>query len=302
MTRAFTCAALLAITGCARETWPEPPAVDQAQYQREHDAWRQEQNQGVAAVLPIIGIWPLDDGETPFGSDRELPIVLPVEHFPARAGVIRRAGDTVTVVPAPGTSLRLEDGTAMTGPSATESFTSGSIHLTIASAGDDRRWLTGMDRSHPAVKSPPVVESYPLDKRWRVAARFDAFEQARPVRVPDVRGGEMEFMAMGQLVFPIDGQEHRLTAFGEPESPDFFVMFKDVTNKSTTFSGYRIVVPKVVKSGEWTVVDFNFAMNPPCAYSNYTLCPLPPRENALPIAVEAGLKRLPSAQGYSEQR
>jgi hypothetical protein len=63
--------------------------------------------------------------------------------------------------------------------------------------------------------------------------------------------------------------------------------------------GYRILTPAVVNGGEWTVVDFNFAFNPPCAYSRYTLCPLPPPENRLPVAVAAGLKRLPSAQSYS---
>jgi hypothetical protein len=157
-----------------------------------------------------------------------------------------------------------------------------------------------MDESHPAMKNPPMVESYPLDARWRVAARFDAFDRPRPVRVPDVRGGEMEFMSMGQLVFRIDDQEMTLTAFGEPEREDFFVMFKDPTNQSTTFRGYRILSPKVVKDDEWTVIDFNFANNPPCAYSKYTLCPLPPPENKLPVAIEAGLKRLPSVQGYSE--
>jgi uncharacterized protein (DUF1684 family) len=47
------------------------------------------------------------------------------------------------------------------------------------------------------------------------------------------------------------------------------------------------------------VIDFNLAFNPPCAYSRYTLCPLPPSENTLPIAIEAGLKRVASAQGYS---
>jgi hypothetical protein len=54
-----------------------------------------------------------------------------------------------------------------------------------------------------------------------------------------------------------------------------------------------------VNGGEWTVLDFNFAFNPPCAYSRYTLCPLPPPENKLPVGIEAGLKRLPSALGYS---
>lgn len=130
-------------------------------------------------------------------------------------------------------------------------------------------WL---ERHHQA-----LFEAYPLDPRWRMAARFDAFDQPKSVRVPDVRGGEMEFIAVGQLVFRIDGQEMRLTAFGEPDSDEFFVMFKDPTNQTSTFRGYRILSPKLVKGSEWTAIDFNFASNPPCAYSRYTVCPLPPR-------------------------
>jgi uncharacterized protein (DUF1684 family) len=293
-------AALLVLTGCARNTWPDPPPVDLTEYQKEFEAWRAEHRQGLSYVLPIVGIWPLQEGETPFGSDQTLPIVLPAAYFPRRAGIIRRSGDEVTIVPEPGATLRLDDGTPLSKPTVAESFGAGPVHLSVASAGDDRRWLTGMDGSHPASKNPPEVETYPLDTRWRVAARYDAFERPKPVRVPDVRGGEMQFMATGQLVFRLADQEAKLTAFGEPGSEDFFVMFKDPTNQSTTYRGYRIVTPKAVKDDEWTTIDFNFASNPPCAYSKYTLCPLPPPENKLPVAVEAGLKRLPSAQGYSE--
>ena len=270
---------VLALSGCARDSWPAPPAVDQAAYQKQYDSWREEQRQGLSQVLPIVGIWAVREGETSFGSDTTLPIVLPAAHFAPRAGVVRRSGGDVTIVPEPA---------------------SGPVHLLVTQAGDDRRWLMAIDESHPAVKDPPILEAYPLDPRWRVAARFDAFEKPKNVRVPDVRGGEMEFTATGHVVFRIDGQEMKLTAFAEADSPELFVMFKDPTNQSTTFRGYRILSPKAVKDGEWTVLDFNFAMNPPCAYSKYTTCPLPPPENKLPVAIEAGLKRLPSAQGYSE--
>ncbi len=269
--------AMLAIAGCSRDPWPEPPAVDQAQYQKDYDAWRAEQREGLSQVLPIVGIWQVKEGETPFGSDPALPIVLPAKQFSPRAGVIRRAGDDVRIVPEPA---------------------SGPIELIVTSAGDERRWLMGIDASHPAAKNPPELEAYPLDARWRVPARFDAFDKARPVRVPDVRGGEMESMATGALVFRFDGREMQLTAFGEPGSDDLFVMFKDPTNQSTTYRGYRILSPKAAKDGEWTVVDFNFAMNPPCAYSKFTTCPLPPPENKLPVSIEAGLKRLPAVEGY----
>jgi uncharacterized protein (DUF1684 family) len=174
-----------------------------------------------------------------------------------------------------------------------------SLLLYVADAGDERRWLTARDMTHPAITTPPLLEAYPLDPKWRVSARFDAFQTPKPVQVSDVRGGAMNFLALGQLVFRLNEKEHRLTAFGEPGGGEFFVMFKDPTNLTTTYSGYRILTPALVNGGEWTVIDFNFAFNPPCAYSRYTLCPLPPSENKVPVAIEAGLKRLPSVQGYS---
>jgi uncharacterized protein (DUF1684 family) len=284
--------------GCAREEWPAPPPVDAAAYQKEHAAWREEQRSGLAYVLPITGIWPVAEGETAFGSDRGLPIVLPSAHFPGRAGGVRRAGPTVTVAPDAPRALKLDDGSTLDAAREVDGVSGGPIRLQVVDGGGDRRWVMAMDTTHPAMANPPSIDSYPLDQRWRVAARFDAFEQPKPVRVSDVRGGFMEFTALGELVFRLDGDEMRLTAFGEDGRDDLFVMFKDPTNQSTTYRGYRIISPKAVKNGEWTVVDFNFALNPPCAYSKFTTCPLPPPENRLPVAIEAGLKRLPDVDGY----
>jgi uncharacterized protein (DUF1684 family) len=295
----FIAIAVLAF-GCGRETWPDPPKVDQAKYAADHKAWQQMQQGLVSDVLSIVGVWPLQEGETLFGSDAALPIVLPLSGKPARLGVIRREGKILTVVPEPGSALRLSDGSRLQETTSfDEQIRVDSLHLFVSDAGDERRWLTAVDENHPASKSPPAVETYPLDARWRVSARFEAFETPMPVEVSDVRGGSMNFLALGQLRFRLNGQEHRLTALGEPGGGELFVMFKDPTNQTTTYGGYRILTPAVVNNGEWTVVDFNFAFNPPCAYSQYTLCPLPPPENRLPVAIEAGLKRLPSAKGYS---
>ena len=299
MRRAFLLVAVLA-AGCGRAAWPDPPALEQAKYEEDHRAWREAQQGLVSDVVSIVGVWPLLDGETAFGTDAALPIVLPLSGGPGRLGMFRRDGATVTIVPAPDAAVRLSDGRPVLGATTfEEELWIDSLQLHMADAGDDRRWVTARDVHHPALTDSPAIESYPLAARWRVSARFDAFESPRPVQVPDVRGGTMTFLSVGQLVFRLNGQEHRLTAFGEPGGGEFFVMFKDLTNQSTTFGGYRILTPAVVDGGEWTVADFNFAFNPPCAYSRYTLCPLPPPENRLPVAVEAGLKRLPSAQGYS---
>jgi hypothetical protein len=78
------------------------------------------------------------------------------------------------------------------------------------------------------------------------------------------------------------------------------MMFKDLTNSTTTY-GSRIMTTSAVANGQFTVLDFNLARNPPCAYSPYTTCPLPPAENRLAVAVEAGEKRFPLHQGFSLQ-
>jgi uncharacterized protein len=295
---AIVIAALIA--ACGSERWPSPPVVEQSKYQADYRAWRESQQALVSDVLSIVGVWPLEQGETPFGSDATLPIVLPLSGAPIRAGVFRRDGAMVSVVPSADSALRLADGRPVRDAMTLEQEVwVDSLLLYVSDAGDDRRWLTARDMKHPAIANPPALETYPLDAKWRVSARFDAFESPKPVQVSDVRGGAMNFLALGQLVFRLNEQAHRLTVFGEPGGGEFFVMFKDATNQTTTFGGYRILTPAVVNGGEWTVLDFNFAFNPPCAYSRYTLCPLPPPENTLPVAIEAGLKRLPSAQGYS---
>jgi uncharacterized protein (DUF1684 family) len=288
------------VVACGSERWPSPPVVEQTKYEADYRAWRETQQGLISDVLSIVGVWPLEEGETAFGSDETLPIVLPLNSQPNRAGVLRRDGAMISVVPSPDSALRLADGRPVREAMTLEQDVwIDSLLLYVADAGDERRWLTARDMKHPAITTPPLLEAYPLDPKWRVSARFDAFQTPKPAQVSDVRGGAMNFLALGQLVVRLNEKEHRLTAFGEPGGGEFFVMFKDATNLTTTYSGYRILTPALVNGGEWTVIDFNFAFNPPCAYSRYTLCPLPPSENKLPVAIEAGLKRLPSAQGYS---
>jgi uncharacterized protein (DUF1684 family) len=286
--------------GCDRQQWPEPPAVDQAQYQKQYDTWLDDQQNTARESSIVVGIWPLEDGETPFGSDASLPIVLPAT-APGRAGVFRRAGERVTVTPATGVTLLGHDGKPVTASSEVPwEMKLGSLRVFVSPMGNGRQFVSASDDAHPVLDDFPKVQVFPVQQRWRVAARFDAFDKPNMIKIADVRGGTMEYPAVGRLTFRIGDQEQQLTAFGFPDSDQFSVFFKDATNASTTY-GYRIVhAPKVAKS-EWTVIDFNVASNPPCAYSPYTTCPLPPAENRLAVAIEAGEKRFPTGKGFVQQ-
>ena len=294
--------ALLVLVGCGHERWPDPPAIDRSQYETEYGHWRTERQLTAAQAVRLIGVWALPEGETTFGSDTSLRIVLPAAESPDRAGVFRREAETITVVPTAGAALRWADGSPITGPSNVDNMLAlGSLRLLVEDVGEGlsgRRFITVWDEDHPAARNLPDVQTYPIDPRWRVAARFDAFDAPKPITVADVRGGVQYFVAAGQLVFYVNDHESRLTALTVLDAEEFLVMFRDPTNESTTYSGYRIVSTPAVVDGDWTVLDFNLAANPPCAYSPYTLCPLPPPENRLQVAIEAGEKRFPGVDGF----
>jgi uncharacterized protein (DUF1684 family) len=289
------------LAGCARSTWPDPPVVDQAQYQKEYEQWRAGQQETAISSSKLLGVWPLENGDTAFGADRSLPIVLPVKAVPARAGVFQRSGETVRVIPASGVTLRTTDGAAISGPAGVDAeLALGSVRLSVFEMSQGRRFVSASDEEHPGLVNLPRIQTYPVDPRWRLSARFDAFDAPKPIRIDDVRGGSSEEMAAGRLTFHVNGQEQHLTVISFPGSDEFFMMFKDATNATTTY-GSRILTSRVVPNGEFTVLDFNMARNPPCAYSPYTNCPLPPRENRLAVAIEAGEKRFPTDKGHPLQ-
>ena len=103
------------LTGCSRERWPSPPSVDPSAYEKEHAAWLAGEQAYLSEILPVIGIWPLDEGANSFGSDRSLPIVLPATQVPALSGTFHRAGNSNTVVPAAHFALRTTDGSTLEG-------------------------------------------------------------------------------------------------------------------------------------------------------------------------------------------
>src|SRR6185503_1189780 len=230
---------------CSRQQWPEPPAVDQAQYRKQYEAWLGEQQNTARESSIIVGIWPLQDGETAFGSDKSLPIVLPA-NAPGRAGVFRRSGEKTTVTPGPGVTLVDNDGKTVMGTSEVPyEMKLGALRMFVIPMPDGRQFVSASDHAHPLLKDFPKVQTYPVDQRWRVSARFDAFAEPKTMLIDDVRGGRMEVPAVGRLTFRIAGQEQQLTAFRFPDSPEFSVLFKDATNANTTY-GYRMIGAPVV--------------------------------------------------------
>ena len=101
---------IVAVSNCGGEKWPAPPPVDEATYRQEYARLTAEQRETAAYALSLVGAWPLPEGDTPFGSDPGQPIVLPAKAVAPHAGVLRRSGDSVTVIPERGVRLTREVG------------------------------------------------------------------------------------------------------------------------------------------------------------------------------------------------
>jgi uncharacterized protein len=134
------------------------------------------------------------------------------------------------------------------------------------------------------------LEYYPIDPKWRVDARFEAYHPPKKIPITDVTGMTSDSISPGALIFEIDGQEHRLDPILEEGSDEYFIIFRDGTSRDTTYPAGRYLYAKQAKDGK-AVIDFNKAYNPPCAFTPFATCPLPPLQNRLPVRVEAGEKK-----------
>jgi len=299
----------LAAAGCAEE-WPEPAPVELGALLAEHEEWRLGRERSLVtppggAVL-WVGLFQLEQGATAFGSGPSLPITLPPEDSPHLAGTLHLSGQDVRLEPAPDSPVHLRGGSAVTEPMQLGSDRSGNVtDLALGSLGmrihgepgTDRLWLRVWDEDLSLRETFDLPEYYPVEDSWRVRARFRPYAEPRPLRVPDVTGGTIEYEAPGELVFRADGREHSLIATAGPNATSFFILMWDSTATTDTYQGGRYLRAPLPDADGWTTIDFNRTYNAPCVFTAYSVCALPPPGNWLDLHVTAGEKR-PETPAY----
>jgi uncharacterized protein len=215
---------------------------------------------------------------------------------PAPAGTVSLSGGQVTFNPS-------EDAQIEGAP------VSGSVKLladadeggpTIVHAGakqfnvikrGDRFGLRIKDSQAPTRVNFKGMEYFPIDPKWRVEARLEAYHPPKQIPITDVTGMTSNNISPGALVFEIDGKEYRIDPIIEEGSDEFFIIFKDETSKDSTYEAGRYLYAKKPGTDGKVIIDFNKAYNPPCVFTPFATCPLPPPQNRLPIRIEAGEKR-----------
>jgi uncharacterized protein (DUF1684 family) len=262
------------------------------------DAWRQKRIARLEAPdgwLTLVGLEWLEEGRNQLGSSEQAEVRFPAK-APAAIGTITRQGKELTLEPAPGVSLRVGD-QVVSGPTRLVSdadgepttVTLGSLSFFVIERGD-RYAVRIKDSESPVRAAFTGIDMYPVSPQWRVRARFEPAPAGSTMPVPNILGTVEPAAFPGTVVFTRDGHEVRLRAIDEGDGK-LFLVFGDATNGKGTYGGGRFVYADPPKPGEDTVVvDFNQAYNPPCVFTPYATCPLPPQGNKLPFAVEAGEK------------
>jgi uncharacterized protein (DUF1684 family) len=274
-----------------------PQTPPDAAYRSEIETWRAARLARLKAEdgwPSVVGLFWLDDGVNTFGSGTDNAIVLPGS-APAHMGSILLRNGRATLEVLPGIDLTADgekvSRSRVLASDAARSATllrSGTVlFYLIERAG--KVAVRVKDSDSPARRDFRGLEYFPIDPTWRLEARFEPYDPPKSISVPNVLGHDDSEKSPGALVFERAGQTYRLDPVLERGETDYFVIFADATNGKETYGAGRFLYVKPPVDGK-TVIDFNTSYNPPCVFTDFATCPLPPPQNRLKVRIEAGEK------------
>jgi uncharacterized protein (DUF1684 family) len=267
--------------------------VDHSPYQTEIESWRRHMEESLRADrgwLTLAGLFWLNQGTNRFGTSPDNEIVLPGASAPAHAGSFTFQAGTATlhaeadsgvaVNGAPATTARLHTDA----DAAPDRVTIGDLTMLVIQRGE-RHAIRLWDKGNPARAAFAGRRWYPVNEAYRLTARFTAHDPPQRLPVPNILGETEQRLSPGYAVFTIDDREHSLDAVTEGDQ--LFFIFRDQTAGDTTYPAGRFLKAALPHNGQVTL-DFNRAYSPPCAFTAFATCPLPPPRNHLPLRIEAG--------------
>lgn len=283
------CTALFACTS-KQEMNPEEVLA----YEAEINAWHARRIEDVKAPngwINLIGLHWLNPGINSFGRGETNDIVFTHHSFPENAGHFFLRDNTVSMEVKPGVRI-LADGVSVSSAVIFHPDSAKTIQLEFGSLRwniikrDTRFGVRLRDLESEAVKTFAGVNRFPVDPQWKLPAQFVRADSLHTISVTNILGQTTEQTSPGTLVFEWAGKEYRLDALDGKD--EFFIVFADASTGKETYGGGRFIYVKKPGADGATVIDFNKAYNPPCVFSPYATCPLPPQQNVLPIRITAG--------------
>ncbi len=275
-------------------TPPTPPTPQSEKtYAEEIEKWRQRRVAALKADdgwLTVAGLFWLKNGKNTVGIDAGNDIVLPAGSAPGRVGVFEFANGATTFEAAANVNVAI-DGKPARGATMTPD-TSGSptlltlndLTMFVIKRGD-RFGIRLRDKSSEMRRHFTGIHYFAVEEVYRVRAKWVPYDPPKSIAIPNILGQTEMESCPGRAEFTLEG--HPLSLEPVVEGRRLFFILKDLTSGHETYPAGRFLYAEMPKDGE-VVLDFNKAQNPPCAFTPYATCPLPPEQNRLNVRVEAG--------------
>lgn len=274
---------------------PEPVIKDEAAYIKSVEDWQAQRLKRLKSKtgwLNLAGLLWLEKGENSFGSDSSNDVVFPEKAEPFCGTLILEQGNITLQVRQ---GIRITCGDTLVHRMVLKDDHSGKA--TLLEQGDlawfiikrgDRYGIRLRDYGNPRIEQLDHIPTYPVRTDYVVEATLVPFKEPRTMTVgTPVQGYTEEYQCPGELHFKLDGKKLVLYPFDQGER--YFLVIADETTGLDTYGAGRFMYTAPDSTGR-IILDFNKAYNPPCAFSPFATCPMPPRENFLPVAIEAGEK------------
>jgi uncharacterized protein len=271
-------------------------AQDNTPYQKQIADWQAKRIQNLKAPngwLNLVGLYWLDPGQNSFGTAPTNKIIFPGGTIADKAGSFERSGNTVTLkvaenvtITADGKSVKeaiIYQGDSTRPPT----IASGRLRWTVIRR-DDKIGIRLRDTASPLLTQFKGIDHFPVDTTWRLTATLKTPVQPTQISIKNILGQTSQQQTAGKLLFTIDAKEYALDALQEGD--ELFIIFGDETSGKSTYPSGRFLSVRKPGADGTTTIDFNKAYNPPCAFTNYATCPIPPPQNILPVAITAGEK------------
>ncbi len=265
----------------------------QSSYKAEIEQWRHDHEAELKADdgwLTVAGLFWLKEGKNTVGTEPSNNIVLPKGSAPARVGVFDFHNGSTTFEAAPGVEVTVNGkpvASASLKPDTSDSpdlLQVRDLTMFVIERGS-RYGIRLRDKNSQMRQAFTGLKFYPVKEQYRVSAKFVAYTPPKKIAVPNVLGETGEETSPGYVVFELNG--HRCQLDPVAEENRLFFIFRDLTAGKETYPSGRFLYADMPKDGG-VILDFNKAVNPPCAFTPFATCPLPPKQNYLPIRIEAG--------------
>lgn len=242
--------------------------------------------------LNLVGLFWLNEGENTFGSDTKNNLVFPKD-MPANIGVFSLIDSVVTVKLNDNSEVQINDKLV-----SSEVLKSDIEDSTTIMSYKNFKWflikrgdkfgIRLRDLNADLVKNFPGIHRFPINSDWKITAKLYPYNPPKQINIPTIIGTVDVEDSPGYVEFEMNDQKYKMDAMKSGKG--FFFVFADLTSGEETYGAGRFLSADAQNENGEVILDFNKAYNPPCAFTKYATCPLPPEQNRLKLRITAGEK------------